>query len=144
MLFVLDIQTCRFCHRKGAATGCAIASCRQMCHAPCGSENGFMFHHRGQFEAYCHAHKPSQSHSLVKAALNNTRTCSLCFAEIESTTNYLFSILVCPVCKTGFHRSCLQKQAWMAGNVLFQCPECASREQFTEEMLRMGLEVPEK
>ena len=143
MIVTMPAQTCKFCHLKGAATGCAVRSCRQTCHAPCGLENEFLFRHQDRFEAFCSAHRIIQKPLLVEAALLRRKNCCVCLLGLRRSQQNQFWILVCPVCETGFHRSCLQQQAWMAGLSLFQCLVCSDRHQFLEEMLTMGLEIPE-
>lgn len=101
-------QTCKFCHQKGAATGCAVGMCRIMGHAPCALANGFLFQHYDNFKVFCHRHRPGQRSSLMAAASSSEkRVCSNCRDEVDfSPPAHL--CLVCPVCKAGFHRECIQ------------------------------------
>ncbi|CAI8043565.1 G2/M phase-specific E3 ubiquitin-protein ligase, partial [Geodia barretti] len=135
--------TCKYCHQKGAATGCVVKSCRQTCHVPCGMENGFFLQHQGRFEAFCPAHRPKQKTLLVEAALLKSQKCPACLLEIDKNRRDQFKMLVCPVCETGFHRSCVQQQAWLAGLDFCSCSMCSNRELFLREMLEMGVEIPE-
>lgn len=114
-----------------------------MCHAPCGIEHGFIFQHHNRFEAFCPHHRPAQKPLLVEAALLKNKKCHICLQEMGRNQSDTFKMLVCPVCETGFHRSCIQQQAWLTGLGFCSCPVCSNKEQFLEEILRMGVEVPE-
>ena len=131
---------------KGAATGCVVRSCMAKCHVPCGLKNGFLLQHHGQFDARCPIHRLHQNQDLVSAALNNTESCPICFKDDlhDDYRRDRLSILACPVCQTCFHRTCLQKQAWSVGSESFGCLMCTNRDEFTKQMLNMGLEIPEK
>ena len=105
-------------------------------------ENGFLLQHMDRFEALCPLHRPFQSPQLVAAALQRNH-CTVCFSGISNNPLDPFKILVCPACETGFHRRCLQHQAWLAGVAYFKCPVCSAKERFVQEMLKLGLEIPE-
>ncbi|KAM9341595.1 G2/M phase-specific E3 ubiquitin-protein ligase [Symphorus nematophorus] len=134
--------TCSCCKKKGACVGCYVRSCRKMVHFPCGRKQKFISQFTGLFPSFCSDHGPSQS-LCVGSDLSLPQTCSICLDSIEPVLCY--SILKCPSCHASwFHRDCVQRQAHSAGLFFFRCTLCNNKESFQEEMLRMGIYIPER
>ncbi|KAM3842528.1 G2/M phase-specific E3 ubiquitin-protein ligase [Diretmus argenteus] len=134
--------TCYGCKKKGASVGCCIRSCRKMIHFPCGKKQQFISQFTDLFPSYCKDHSPTQS---VSAGLDLSlpQSCSVCLDSIDPVLSY--SVLKCPACHTSwFHRDCVQHQADSAGVFFFRCTLCNNKEHFQEEMLRMGIHIPER
>uniref|UniRef100_A0A3P8VQU2 G2/M-phase specific E3 ubiquitin protein ligase n=1 Tax=Cynoglossus semilaevis TaxID=244447 RepID=A0A3P8VQU2_CYNSE len=135
-------QTCCYCRKKGACVGCNKRSCRKSVHFSCGRKNNFIFQFRGLFPSYCQDHSPTQS-LCVSSNLSLPNSCSICLEAIEPVLSY--SILKCPCCHASwFHRDCVQRQAHSAGLFFFRCTLCNNQDNFREEMLRMGIFIPER
>ncbi|KAG7510907.1 G2 M phase-specific E3 ubiquitin-protein ligase [Solea senegalensis] len=134
--------TCCGCKKKGACVGCCVRSCRKMVHFPCGRKKKFISQFTGLFPSYCPDHSPSQS-ACVSADLSLPQSCSVCLDVIEPVLSH--SVLKCPCCHTSwFHRDCVQRQAHSAGLFFFRCTLCNNKDNFQEEMLRMGIYIPER
>ncbi|XP_074548313.1 G2/M phase-specific E3 ubiquitin-protein ligase [Halichoeres trimaculatus] len=134
--------SCCYCKKKGACVGCNVVSCRKMVHFPCGRKLGFISQFTEEFPSYCLDHSPSQS-VCVSSDLSLPQSCSICLDSIEPVLSY--SVLKCPSCHTSwFHRDCVQRQAHSAGLFFFRCTLCNNKENFQEEMLRMGIYIPER
>ncbi|XP_068608325.1 G2/M phase-specific E3 ubiquitin-protein ligase [Brachionichthys hirsutus] len=134
--------TCSGCKRKGACVGCNVRNCRRMVHFPCGRKLEFISQFTGMFPSFCLDHSPSQTRS-ASADLSLPQSCSVCLDPIEPIL--CFSILKCPSCQASwFHRDCVQRQAHSAGLFFFRCTLCNNKENFQEEMLRMGIYIPER
>ncbi|XP_070698354.1 G2/M phase-specific E3 ubiquitin-protein ligase-like [Pempheris klunzingeri] len=134
--------TCCYCKKKGACVGCNVRSCRKTVHFPCGRKYEFISQFTEPFPSYCRDHSPSQSVS-VGPDLSLPQSCSVCLDSIEPVLCY--SVLKCPSCHNSwFHRDCVQRQAHSAGLFFFRCTLCNNKENFQEEMLRMGIFIPER
>lgn len=133
---------CCVCKKKGACVGCFVPSCRKMVHFPCGRKRQFISQFTNNFPSFCPDHAPSQTLS-PDLDLSLPQSCSVCLDQIEPVLS--FSVLKCPSCHTSwFHRDCVQRQAHSAGLFFFKCTLCNNKEQFQEEMLRMGIYIPER
>ncbi|KAM6973271.1 G2/M phase-specific E3 ubiquitin-protein ligase [Aplochiton taeniatus] len=133
---------CVACKQKGASVGCFVKSCRQMVHFPCGKKQKFIFQFTDLYPSYCVEHSPTQS-LPVSADISLPQSCSVCLDPIEALLSY--SILKCPACHTSwFHRECVQKQAHSAAMFFFRCTLCNNKDLFQQEMLRMGIHIPER
>lgn len=133
---------CFVCKKKGACVGCNIRSCRKMFHFPCGRKQMSVSQFTGLFPSYCRDHSPVQTLGGV-LDLSLPQSCSICLDSIHPVLS--FSILRCPSCNTSwFHRDCVQRQAHSAGLFFFRCTLCNNKENFQEEMLRMGIYIPER
>ncbi|XP_062974961.1 G2/M phase-specific E3 ubiquitin-protein ligase [Elgaria multicarinata webbii] len=131
---------CTICKRKGASIGCVVSRCKRSYHYPCGIERGCIFQFRGNFPSYCWKHRPTQKRPSNS---KGSSQCTICLELVEHAPSY--NILASPCCKNAwFHRDCLQCQALSAGVFFFRCPVCNNKEKFQNEMLRMGIHVPEK
>ncbi|XP_030644233.1 G2/M phase-specific E3 ubiquitin-protein ligase [Chanos chanos] len=131
---------CTGCRRTGASVGCFVKSCRQMVHFPCGIQQEFISQFTGTFPSFCREHRPTQTVSISPSL---PLSCSVCLEPIEPELSY--SVLKCPVCHSSwFHRDCVQHQAYSAALFFFKCTICNNKEQFQQEMLRMGIHIPER
>ncbi|KAI3367481.1 hypothetical protein L3Q82_026203, partial [Scortum barcoo] len=134
--------TCCCCKKKGACVGCNVRSCRKTVHFPCGRKQGFISQFTGLFPSFCPDHSPTQP-LCVGSDISLPQSCSICLDSIEPVLCY--SILKCPSCHASwFHRDCVQRQAHSAGLFFFRCTLCNNKENFQEEMLRMGIYIPER
>ncbi|KAM9777959.1 G2/M phase-specific E3 ubiquitin-protein ligase [Neosynchiropus ocellatus] len=133
---------CVVCKEKGASVGCNIKSCRKTVHFPCGRSNKFLFQFTGLFPSFCPDHSPTQTLSIT-SDLSLPQTCSVCLDSLDPVLSY--SVLKCPSCHASwFHRDCVQHQALSAGLFFFKCTLCNNKEEYQEEMLRMGIYIPER
>ncbi|XP_060789909.1 G2/M phase-specific E3 ubiquitin-protein ligase [Neoarius graeffei] len=131
---------CMVCKKKGASVGCAIKSCRQKVHLPCGIEQEFIFQFTDLFPSFCRKHCPTQTCSSSPTL---PLSCSICLEPIKPVLSY--SVLKCPACHgSWFHRDCVQNQAHSAALYFFRCTLCSNSDQFQQEMLRMGIHIPER
>ncbi|XP_061079128.1 G2/M phase-specific E3 ubiquitin-protein ligase isoform X2 [Conger conger] len=133
---------CGVCKKKGASVGCSIRRCRKTVHLPCGIKEEFVFQFTGLFPSFCREHRPTQSQALL-SPICMPLSCSVCLDTIEPVLSY--SVLKCPCCHSSwFHRDCVQHQAYSAALFFFKCTICSNKEQFQQEMLRMGIHIPER
>ncbi|KAK7153100.1 hypothetical protein R3I93_011108 [Phoxinus phoxinus] len=131
---------CTHCKKVGASVGCSIKSCRQMVHMPCGVEQEFVFQFTDLFPSFCKKHAPSQS---CVSSPSLPLSCSICLEPIESVLSY--NVIKCPACHgSWFHRDCVQHYAHSAAKFFFKCTLCNNKDQFQQEMLRMGIYIPER
>ncbi|XP_076834294.1 G2/M phase-specific E3 ubiquitin-protein ligase [Brachyhypopomus gauderio] len=131
---------CMRCKKSGASVGCSIKSCRQMVHLPCGIEEEFIFQFTDLFPSFCKKHCPTQTCSTSPSL---PLSCSICLEPMEPVLSY--SVLKCPACLgSWFHRDCVQHQAHSAAMFFFKCTLCNNKDQFQQEMLRMGIHIPER
>ncbi|KAJ3613166.1 hypothetical protein NHX12_019418, partial [Muraenolepis orangiensis] len=133
---------CAVCRRMGASVGCCVTTCRKTVHFPCGqSRSSFIFQFTGEFMSYCIEHAPHQSVGGGEVCL--PQSCSVCLDAIAPPLCY--SVLKCPACHASwFHRDCIQRQARSAGLHFFRCSLCNNKEDFQEEMLTLGIYIPER
>ncbi|XP_056282143.1 G2/M phase-specific E3 ubiquitin-protein ligase isoform X3 [Pseudoliparis swirei] len=132
---------CGGCKKKGACVGCNVRSCRRMVHFPCGRRRGFLSQFEGHFPSYCPDHSPTQSVGGLDLSL--PQSCSVCLDAIDPVLS--FSVLKCPSCHASwFHRDCVQRQAHSSGLFFFRCTLCSNKQSFQQEMLRMGIFIPER
>ncbi|XP_066468208.1 G2/M phase-specific E3 ubiquitin-protein ligase [Tiliqua scincoides] len=131
---------CSICKKKGASIGCVASRCKRSYHFPCGTERGCIFQFRENFPSYCWKHRPIQKRPSNS---KGSSQCTICLELVEHSPSY--AILTSPCCKNAwFHRDCLQCQALSAGVFFFRCPVCNNKDKFQNEMLRMGIYIPEK
>ncbi|XP_006835432.1 PREDICTED: G2/M phase-specific E3 ubiquitin-protein ligase-like [Chrysochloris asiatica] len=132
---------CSVCKRNGASIGCVAPRCKRSYHFPCGLEKECIFQFTGNFQSFCWDHRPIQV--IPPSNYRDALPCTICLEFIEPIPTY--SILRSPCCKNAwFHRDCLQVQAINAGVFFFRCTICNNSDIFQEEMLRMGIHIPEK
>ncbi|KAK3563098.1 hypothetical protein QTP86_016333 [Hemibagrus guttatus] len=131
---------CMGCKKLGASIGCSIKKCRQMVHLPCGIEQEFIFQFTDLFPSFCRKHRPTQ---ICSSSPTLPLSCSVCLEPIKPVLSY--SVLKCPACHgSWFHRDCVQNQAHSAALYFFRCTLCNNSDQFQQEMLRMGIHIPER
>ncbi|KAG5265721.1 hypothetical protein AALO_G00245650 [Alosa alosa] len=131
---------CNGCKQKGASIGCSVKSCRKMAHFPCGIQLEFVYQFKDLFPSFCWHHRPTQTCAVPPSG---PLSCSVCLEDIEPVLSY--SVLKCPACHgSWFHRHCVQLQAHNAAQFFFRCTICNNQEEFQEEMLRMGIHIPER
>lgn len=131
---------CTHCKKIGASVGCFIKTCRQMVHMPCGIEEEFIFQFTDSFPCYCKKHAPSQA---CVSSPSLPLSCSVCLEAIEPVLSY--KVLKCPACHgSWFHRACVQQYAYSAAMFFFKCTLCNNKDQFQQEMVRMGIHIPER
>lgn len=134
--------TCSVCRQKGASVGCFVSRCKKKVHFPCGRRQQFVSQFTCPFPSFCPDHAPSQTLS-PSLDLSLPQSCSVCLDHIEPVLSY--SVLKCPCCHSSwFHRECVQRQAHSSGLFFFRCTLCNNKEQFQQEMLRMGIHIPER
>jgi len=138
---------CIYCKKKYATLGCGKAGCKKGYHLPCGLENGTLQQFQGNFESFCSVHKPLQTPFLQQkksgAKLNMREECGCCTMPLQeegTTPDFLWT----PCCSGWFHRDCIEKTAETAGTHFFKCPLCNNKKDFTEEMLKFGVFVPDR
>ncbi|KAG7233451.1 hypothetical protein INR49_007019 [Caranx melampygus] len=142
--------TCCGCKKKGACVGCNIRSCRKMVHFPCGRKHSFISQFTGIFPSFCPDHSPSQTLSLG-SDISLPQSCSVCLDAIEPVLSY--SVLKCPCCLASwFHRDCVQvetlcvcvRSGEVSSGQVSSGALSATTRNFQEEMLRMGIYIPER
>lgn len=132
---------CNICKKKGASIGCVAPKCKRSYHFPCGLRKECIFQFMEDFRSYCWEHKPVQIFPDKES--RGPSQCTICLDLVEHLP--LYSVLKSPCCKNAwFHRECLQYQALSAGIFFFRCTVCNNKDKFQEEMLRMGIHIPEK
>ncbi|XP_042713397.2 G2/M phase-specific E3 ubiquitin-protein ligase isoform X1 [Chrysemys picta bellii] len=132
---------CNICKKKGASIGCVAPKCKRSYHFPCGVQRECIFQFMEQFGSYCWEHRPVQK--LPSDESRGSSQCTICLEFVEHFPMY--NILKSPCCKNAwFHRDCLQYQALSAGVFFFRCTVCNNKDKFQNEMLRMGIHIPEK
>ncbi|KAA0711219.1 G2/M phase-specific E3 ubiquitin-protein ligase [Triplophysa tibetana] len=131
---------CTHCKKHGASVGCFIRTCRQMVHMPCGIEQEFIFQFTDSFPSYCKKHAPIQT---CVSSPSLPLSCSVCLEPIEPVLSY--NVLKCPACHgSWFHRACVQQYAHSAAMFFCKCTLCNNKDQFQQEMIRMGIYIPER
>ncbi|XP_043372315.1 G2/M phase-specific E3 ubiquitin-protein ligase isoform X5 [Dermochelys coriacea] len=131
---------CNICKKKGASIGCVAPKCKRSYHFPCGVQRECIFQFMEHFGSYCWEHRPVQK--LPSDESKGSSQCTICLEFVEHFPMY--NILKSPCCKNAwFHRDCLQYQALSAGVFFFRCTVCNNKDKFQNEMLRMGIHIPE-
>uniref|UniRef100_F6PX02 G2/M-phase-specific E3 ubiquitin protein ligase n=1 Tax=Xenopus tropicalis TaxID=8364 RepID=F6PX02_XENTR len=132
---------CALCKNRGASIGCVFPKCRRSYHYHCGVKKECIFQFTDSFRSYCWEHRPVQK--IVSSQTDCSSTCTICLENVNHVSSY--HILRSPCCKTSwFHRNCLQHQALSAGLFFFRCTVCNNKDIFQNEMLRMGIHIPER
>ncbi|XP_056403323.1 G2/M phase-specific E3 ubiquitin-protein ligase [Hyla sarda] len=132
---------CCVCKGHGASIGCVFPRCKRGYHFPCGTERQCIFQFTDIFSSFCWEHRPVQT--VLSTQSKESSPCTICLETVEHVPSY--HVLRGPCCKTSwYHRDCLQYQALSAGLFFFRCTVCNNRDIFQEEMLRMGIHIPER
>ncbi|NXX82807.1 G2E3 ligase, partial [Urocolius indicus] len=144
-------QICCICQQQGASVTCSYRRgrrrcCRRTFHFPCGAEQGCVSQFFGEYKAgadlspllwrgsFCWRHRPVQQ---------GQNLCVICLEAVPGRP--CFHILKCPVCRGAwFHRGCIQGLALSARLSSFFCPLCRDMPAFQQEMLWLGIKIPER
>ncbi|XP_061173871.1 uncharacterized protein LOC133182982 [Saccostrea echinata] len=132
---------CTFCKSKGATIGCVVGKCRTVFHYSCGIESKTLHQFFDTFSSFCSEHRPLQTACPEEQA--EVSTCAICMTTVINRPQN--DTLKSPCCRgSWFHRTCIQKHATTAGLYFFKCPLCNNKDHFQEEMLRMGVHIPDQ
>ncbi|XP_052046044.1 PHD finger protein 7 isoform X3 [Apodemus sylvaticus] len=130
---------CFVCKKKGAAIRCQNDQCVQNFHLPCGQERGCLSQFFGEYKSYCGKHRPTQN--IHQGSLGE-ESCVLCCEDLSRTS---VENIRSPCCSQAiYHRKCIQKYAHTSAKHFFKCPQCNNRDEFPQEMLRMGIHIPDR
>ncbi|XP_030162806.1 PHD finger protein 7 isoform X2 [Lynx canadensis] len=130
---------CFVCKKKGAAINCQKDQCVRNFHLPCGQERGCLSQFFGEYKSFCGKHRPTQDIQQGKAG---EESCVLCCEDLSQAS---VENIQSPCCsQTVYHRKCIQKYAHTSAKHFFKCPQCNNREEFPQEMLRMGIHIPDR
>ncbi|XP_064289358.1 PHD finger protein 7-like [Passer domesticus] len=133
-----SFQRCCVCGQSGATIMCCQEDCERWFHLPCAKEGGCVNQYITPYSSYCPQHRPVQE---VRATPEPGTDCPICLEPVEDRKT--FNTMVCPKCKRAwFHRDCIQGQAMCAGLLYFCCPLCRNMEDFSVEMMIMGIRIP--
>lgn len=132
---------CTFCKQKGATIGCVVGKCRTVFHFSCGINGKTLHQFFDTFSSYCLEHRPQQT--PCPDTQEAEVSCAICMNSVLNTP--CPDTLKSPCCRgSWFHRMCIQKHATTAGLHFFKCPLCNNKDHFQEEMLRMGVHIPDQ
>ncbi|XP_031216853.1 PHD finger protein 7 isoform X2 [Mastomys coucha] len=132
-------KICFVCKKKGAAIRCQNGQCVQNFHLPCGQERGCLSQFFGEYKSYCRKHRPTQN---IRPGSLGEESCVLCFEDLSQTS---VENIRSPCCSQAiYHRKCIQKYAHTSAKHFFKCPQCNNRKEFPQEMLRMGIHIPDR
>ncbi|XP_074169163.1 E3 ubiquitin-protein ligase PHF7 [Rhinolophus sinicus] len=132
-------KICFVCKKKGAAIKCQKDQCIKNFHLPCGQERGCLSQFFGEYKSFCEKHRPTQD---IQQGNVGEESCVLCCEELSQAS---VENIQSPCCsQTVYHRTCIQKYAHTSAKHFFKCPHCNNREEFPQEMLRMGIHIPDR
>ncbi|XP_025128641.1 PHD finger protein 7 isoform X2 [Bubalus kerabau] len=132
-------KICFVCKRKGAAINCQKDQCVRNFHLPCGLERGCLSQFFGEYKSFCGEHRPTQN---IRRRNVGEESCILCCEDLSQIS---VENIQSPCCsQTIYHRKCIQKYAHTSAKHFFKCPQCNNREEFPQEMLRMGIHIPDR
>ncbi|XP_017199358.1 PHD finger protein 7 isoform X3 [Oryctolagus cuniculus] len=130
---------CFVCKKKGAAINCQKDQCFRNFHLPCGQERGCLSQFFGEYKSFCGKHRPTQD---IHRENVREESCVLCCEDLSQTS---VENIQSPCCSQAvYHRKCIQKYAHTSAKHFFKCPQCNNREEFPQEMLRMGIHIPDR
>uniref|UniRef100_A0A8C2YA60 PHD finger protein 7 n=1 Tax=Coturnix japonica TaxID=93934 RepID=A0A8C2YA60_COTJA len=133
-------QICCICRKKGASVRCHNRRCSRTFHFPCGTERRCVSQFFGEYRSFCWQHRPTQQ---VQPLRQQHPQCVICMEEVYTRPSY--NTLVCPSCRSAmFHRHCIQVGALSAALHHFRCPLCQETQTFKDEMLRLGIKIPDR
>ncbi|NXF93358.1 G2E3 ligase, partial [Eubucco bourcierii] len=160
---------CCVCGRNGASVNCCVLGCEQRFHLPCALQGECIIQYFGSYRAFCSQHRPQQA---VDRDPEPQTECLFCFEVVGDRKSY--QTMLCPACQHAwFHRQCVQvgalpiaqghgrcsappgppfmlllfllyTHALHAATSAFHCPLCRNKQEFREEMLRMGIRIPRR
>ncbi|XP_002697069.2 PHD finger protein 7 isoform X1 [Bos indicus] len=132
-------KICFVCKRKGAAINCQKDQCARNFHLPCGLERGCLSQFFGEYKSFCGEHRPTQN---IRRRNVGEESCILCCEDLSQIS---VENIQSPCCSQAiYHRKCIQKYAHTSAKHFFKCPQCNNREEFPQEMLRMGIHIPDR
>ncbi|XP_057342816.1 PHD finger protein 7 isoform X4 [Manis pentadactyla] len=132
-------KTCFVCKEKGAAINCQEGQCARNFHLPCGQERGCLSQFYGEYKSFCGKHRPTQD---IQRGQVGEQSCVLCCEDLSQAS---VENIQSPCCsRPVYHRECIQKYAHTSAKHFFKCPQCNNREEFPQEMLRMGIHIPDR
>ncbi|XP_052589620.1 PHD finger protein 7 [Peromyscus californicus insignis] len=153
-------KICFVCKQKGAAIKCQNEQCVKNFHLPCGQERGCLSQFFGEYKSgswesasvtsqkpslfthhrsFCGKHRPTQD--IQQEGLEE-ESCVLCCEDLSRIS---VENIRGPCCNQAvYHRRCIQKYAHTSAKHFFKCPQCNNREEFPQEMLRMGIHIPDR
>ncbi|XP_067992857.1 PHD finger protein 7-like, partial [Melanerpes formicivorus] len=135
-----SFQLCFVCGGSGASITCQESGCERSFHLPCATRGRCVTQYFEQYRAFCSRHRPQQA--VLRDPEPDT-DCLLCLEDVGDRQSY--RTMVCPVCQHAwFHRDCIQGHALQAGTSAFRCLLCRDKDQFQQEMLRMGIRIPRR
>nr|CAB3264833.1 PHD finger protein 7 [Phallusia mammillata] len=135
---------CTFCCKRGASIGCVVHKCKTKFHFPCGLNVSVLSQFYDSFPSYCRLHRPKQSIEVSQVAAPTTLKCPICLCKVQNVSDD-YHIVRTPCCANSvIHRTCVQQQAFSCGTYFFRCPVCNDSDNFSDEMKRMGIYVPER
>ncbi|XP_054030688.1 PHD finger protein 7 [Dryobates pubescens] len=133
-------KLCFVCGGSGASITCQESGCERSFHLPCATRGRCVTQYFEQYRAFCSRHRPQQA--VLRDPEPGT-DCLLCLEDVGDRQS--FRTMVCPVCQHAwFHRDCIQGHALQAGISAFRCLLCRDKDQFQQEMLRMGIRIPRR
>ncbi|XP_032226898.2 nucleolar protein dao-5 isoform X2 [Nematostella vectensis] len=133
---------CSYCHVSGASIGCVAVKCSKKFHFGCGRDKQALFQFFGSFNSFCRSHRPTQKDLQCNHSAG-AETCPICLMSVDA--HDLYETLKSPCCKRSwFHRECVQRQATASGIHFFRCAVCNNIQDFQDEMLRMGIHIPDR
>ncbi|XP_023571547.1 PHD finger protein 7 isoform X2 [Octodon degus] len=132
-------KICFVCKKKGAAIKCQKGQCTRNFHLPCGRGRGCLSQFFGEYKSFCGKHRPTQN---IQQGKVEEESCVLCCEDLSQSS---VENIQSPCCsKAIYHRKCIQKYAHTSAKHFFKCPQCNNREEFPQEMLRMGIHIPDR
>ncbi|KAM6169919.1 E3 ubiquitin-protein ligase PHF7 [Rhynchocyon petersi] len=133
-------KVCFVCKKKGAAINCQKDHCLRNFHLPCGQAQGCLSQFFGEYKSFCGNHRPTQV--IQRGQNREEESCVLCCEKLSQAS---VENIQSPCCsQTIYHRKCIQKYAHTSAKHFFKCPQCNNREEFPQEMLRMGIHIPDR
>uniref|UniRef100_A0A2K5CCM8 PHD finger protein 7 n=1 Tax=Aotus nancymaae TaxID=37293 RepID=A0A2K5CCM8_AOTNA len=132
-------KICFVCKKKGGAINCQKDQCIRNFHLPCGQERGCLSQFFGEYKSFCEKHRPTQN---IQQGNLGEESCILCCEDLSQQS---IENIQSPCCSQAiYHRKCIQKYAHTSAKHFFKCPQCNNRKEFPQEMLRMGIHIPDR
>ena len=97
----------------------------------------------GNFQSFCEKHRPQQKSTVFrKEGSGRENMCGVCLDDVEEEASH--DVLWAPCCGGWLHKPCVENMAESAGLAFFKCPLCNNRDEFTEEMMKFGVYIPDQ
>jgi len=133
---------CVYCKLKGATVGCTKQECKKSYHLPCGMKHGSLQEFFDQYKSYCCLHRLGQKVGRQKRK-NKVNECGICHESITPKPGP--TSILAPCCNGAwFHHKCVQTMALNHGEHHFKCPLCNNLQEFSGEMQRLGIYLPQR